>query len=57
MQEKEKQERLIREEFEKKRKYEEDLRNLTERGEKFESTPNNSTKLSIIRPRDKGYYK
>ena len=57
MQEKEKQERLIREEFEKKRKYEEDLRNLTERGEKFEFTPNNSTKLSIIRRRDKGYYK
>ena len=37
--EKEKQERLVREELEKKRKYEEDLRNRTERGEKFEFTP------------------
>ena len=37
--EKEKQERLVREELEKKRKYEEDFRNRTERGEKFEFTP------------------
>ena len=37
--EKEKQERLVREELTKKRKYEEDLRNRTERGEKFEFTP------------------
>ena len=37
--EKEKQERLKREELEKQRKYEEDLRNRTERGEKFEFTP------------------
>ena len=37
--EKEKQERLVREELGKKRKYEEDLRNRTERGEKFEFTP------------------
>lgn len=39
MEEKEKQERLKREELEKQRKYEEDLRNRTERGEKFEFTP------------------
>ena len=39
MEEKEKQERLVREELEKKRKYEEDLRNRTERGENFEFTP------------------
>jgi len=37
--EKEKQERLKREELEKQRKYEEGLRNRTERGEKFEFTP------------------
>ena len=37
--EKEKQERLVRDELEKKRKYEEGLRNRTERGEKFEFTP------------------
>ena len=37
--EKERQERLKREELEKQRKYEEDLRNRTERGEKFEFTP------------------
>ncbi|CAL6324964.1 unnamed protein product [Bathycoccus prasinos] len=37
--EKEKRERLKREELEKQRKYEEDLRNRTERGEKFEFTP------------------
>ena len=30
---------MRREELEKKRKYEEDLRNRTERGEKFEFTP------------------
>ena len=36
---KEKQERLVRDELEKKRKYGEDLRNRTERGEKFEFTP------------------
>ena len=37
--EKERQERLVREELTKKRKYEEDLRNRTQRGEKFEFTP------------------
>ena len=37
--EKEKQEGLVRDELEKKRKYKEGLRNRTERGEKFEFTP------------------
>jgi hypothetical protein len=53
----EEQERLVRDELEKKRKYEEDLRNRTERGEKLNSRPSNSTKSSITRPRDKDFYK